>query len=221
MGESEMRRQRESWPSDPRTPNLRWDKDRHGNVRCYYRNPDLPGSPQPRLRSPFGTDAFIAEYEMADQSVINGTATKVVRVEKRRLGAAPAAVVRDDDSRTLDYLLAHYYKSPEWTDELGESTQKARRRHLDRMCERVIEDRERGKVRIGSWPWAAIDEEWAEDLRNDYKATPGIGREIIKGLRKAFAVAAAEEVSRPHQSVHWIEAAARSRQRLRVDGRGY
>ena len=194
MDESEMTRQRTPWPSDPRTPHLRWDRDRNGNDRCYCRNLELPGSAQARLREAFGTPAFIAEYEAAHAAVIGGTAIKKGRAAKRVLRPQPAPAPRhDDDTRSLGFLIGQYYHSPAFLRDIGESTRVARRRNLDRMCAREIKragaDGKVVKVKIGAWPFAQIDQEWAGELRDDYEATPGMALEIVEGCRQAFKFA--------------------------------
>ena len=182
---------KESWPSDPRTPRLRLDRDRHGKPRCYYRNLDLPGSTQVRLRAAFGTDAFVAEYQAAEASVLAGTATKVQRVEKvARGGDKPDAVrIKAGDQVSLNYMLALYYDSTEFRNGLGVTTRQQRRSILDKMCARVVDGRALGERR-----YAKLEKGHVMDLRDDLKDTPTMGNELVKALRMAYEHALARKM---------------------------
>src|SRR4029453_8992372 len=140
---------KESWPRDQRTPHLRWDKDRHGNARCYYRNLEHPGGAQVRLRAAFGTDQFLAEYQRAEAAVLGGTASKVARVEKVIPGGdKPDAIrIKAGDQVSLNYMLALYYDSTEFRNGLGVTTRQQRRSILDKMCARVVDSRALGERR--------------------------------------------------------------------------
>jgi integrase len=158
---------RRTYPSDPRWPCLRWDSDRRGNLRCYYRNLAKPGSKQERLRAPFGSAAFAAEYEAAD-----------------RAGAVPPkrGDARPGDSTSLNYMLDCYYRSSAWTDDLSEATRSLRRPILDKMCARL----DKAGRRLGVQGYATLSRGRIKVLRDYLKATPTMANEFVKALSRAF-----------------------------------
>jgi integrase len=174
-----------TYPSDPRWPRLRWDRDRHGTLRCYYRNADRPGSKQTRLRAPFGSEAFDAEYMAAEAQVLAGAQPEKRTPKVQPRANKPDAVrIKDGDFTSLNYLLSRYYQSTEFTTRLGATTQKERRRALDKMCTRVVDGWPLGERRYGK-----LEKGHVMDLRDDLAATPTMANALVKALRGAFKYA--------------------------------
>lgn len=93
------------------------DIDKNGNVRRYVRR---PGCKKVRLRERFGTPEFVQEYLRA----MEGSKGK----EKgNRAGKAA--------ENSLQWLVNRYYTSTTFK-ELGDETQKVRRRILDNLCDK-------------------------------------------------------------------------------------
>ena len=89
------------------------DRDRHGNVRLYFRK---PGSPKVRLPGPEGSDAFLAAYADA---IAGRLRPKVKRATKGK--------------GTFEWLVDRYMDSLAWRG-LDEKTQIARRGILQRLA---------------------------------------------------------------------------------------
>lgn len=174
---------RTTYPSDPRWPCLRWDKDRHGNLRCYYRDVEKPGSKQTRLRAQFGTEAFDAEYRTARALVATGVTPKK-RVEKWTPEKPDPVRVGQNDAGSLNYLLATYYQSTEWLDELSPRSREIRRPLLDKMAARLVDGMPLGKRRF-----IRMEKGHVMDLRDDLRATPGQANNLIHSLSGVFRYA--------------------------------
>ena len=94
------------------------DIDRNGNVRRYVRKPKCA---KVRLRQKFGTPEFVQEYLAAMEGA-----------GSRRRAAAGGGKASEG---SLQWLVGRYYTSTTFK-ELGDETQKVRRRILDKICER-------------------------------------------------------------------------------------
>lgn len=178
---------REKWPSDPRTPHLRWDRDpRNGQPRCYYRNREVAGSAQVRLRETFGSDAFVLEYNAAHAGALAGTTPARPRVEKVARRSNPTIEPKAAGVTALNYLLMKYYESPAFTQELGNETQRQRRNRLDKLCARDFESAVLGKVKLGELPYARLSVDFLTELQDDYADKPSGANALMKDLRAAF-----------------------------------
>jgi site-specific recombinase XerD len=89
--------------------------DRHGKPRHYFRRAGLKKIPLPGLP---GSSEFMEAY----QAALAGD--KALRVEIGAANTMPG---------TVDALVVAYYKSTEFTQDLGEGTQKARRSIIERF----------------------------------------------------------------------------------------
>jgi hypothetical protein len=87
-------------------PYLVADRDRHGNVRHYYRR---KGKPKIRLKGEPGSDVFLEQYRLANEG----------RTPARKVLAGAAA-------GTLRWLCSEYYKSAAYRS-LGHRTQRVRK----------------------------------------------------------------------------------------------
>ena len=91
------------------------DRDRHGNLRLYYRK---AGQPKVRLRGPMGSPEFWQDYQAA--------------VKNPKPKAKPKATTGLDRA-SMRWLISDYYASADF-QRLDESTQKTRRNVLERFC---------------------------------------------------------------------------------------
>ena len=92
-----------------RLPYVTQDRDRHGNLRFYFRR---PGKPKVRLRGMFGSDEFMSAYQAA---------------LKENTGIAAKT------EKSLDWLCDRYYKSASYQS-LEENTRRRKRAVLDEVC---------------------------------------------------------------------------------------
>ncbi|WP_245409718.1 tyrosine-type recombinase/integrase [Pararhizobium haloflavum] len=144
------------------------EKDRHGNVRLYYRK--KPG-PRVRLREKPGTAAFARELLAAQTAEMKPGAGRPQR-EKAEKGS-----LRD--------LIVAYMKSPEY-GQLDDRTQRVRRQILDRLCEAKPKDRQ-GVPAFGLWPVARMQPRHIREIRDDNADRPEAANGILKALRQVFA----------------------------------
>ena len=147
------------------------DWDRHGNVRVYLRRHGR----KVRLRETPGTDDFEAEYRKALE------------------GGGAAAPARAPAARTsLRWLVQEYFKSAEFIA-LGDSTRRARRGILDKICRRH-----------GDKPFARMEAAHVQIKIRDAKAKfPAAANARVMALRQVFAwaVTAGHADSNPARDV--------------------
>lgn len=91
------------------------DRDRHGNVRVYFRR---KGQPKIRLPGPIGSAEFLAAYRAAAAGIAQPRGQKP---------APPTA-------GSIRWLCAEYFRAPAFR-QLDPRTQRVRRAILDRLCE--------------------------------------------------------------------------------------
>lgn len=137
------------------------DRDRHGNRRWYYRE---PGRAKVRLKSPHGSDAFMAEYVDAR------AATGVV---------APATL--KPKSGTVAALVMHYRNSRSFK-ELCPSTSRVRERILNRIISTIGGNKASDVRRTHVKTW--------RDAPEGYAA----GNTILLTLRQVFKLALDDEL---------------------------
>src|SRR4051794_8958760 len=100
---------------------LTGDVDRHGKPRWYVRR---PGKAKVRLREPYGSPAFFAEYMAAL------TDDRLPAVVPRNRKPAP---------NTLGWLVLEYFQSAAFKA-FSKRTQYVRRRELEKVCETAGEE---------------------------------------------------------------------------------
>lgn len=137
----------------PRPKHLHRETTRHGKVVWYVH---LPKQPRVRLREPYGSKEFIAEYEAA----IEG---KKAASEPRKLGIA-----------TLGWLIARYMDSSAWAC-LGLATQRGR--HA--IFKRIIET-------DGDQPFVAFEKKHILAGRERRHKTPAQANNFLKAMRGLF-----------------------------------
>lgn len=139
------------------------DRDRHGNVRLYFR---MPGRKKVRLRETPGTKAFEEEVACA------------------RLGLSYGATPAEEDRRrppaeeSFDALVLSYCASIT----LAPVILNRRRRMLEEICE----SRTKKGRRRGSLPYALMERGHVLEIRDELRATPGARNEVVKVLSAMF-----------------------------------
>jgi len=137
------------------------DRDRHGNVRIYVR---VPGRRKVRIRAPFGTDKFIADYNAAISEHVSAP---------RQAGAAKTGSFR--------HVCVLYYASATFK-RLDPATQSWRRRALDSMCEKHADK-----------ALALMEARHVRALRDERCDRPGAANTRLKALKALFAWACEEK----------------------------
>jgi hypothetical protein len=160
---------RKRWPTDDRWPNLRWDPDARGNVRCYHRDLDQPGSKQTRLKAEFGTTAFDLEYKAAEAAV-RGGAVPERRVEKwkPKVQGQEQIKPKPGGAKSLNALFTAYMKGDHWLTGLGPETRVNRRLLLESVFAMVKDGRtigERSYLTLDTYGVRAIYKEIAATYR--------------------------------------------------------
>ena len=137
------------------------DRDRHGNIRIYVR---VPGRRKVRIRAPFGTDKFIADYNAAISEHVSAP---------RQAGAAKTGSFR--------HVCVLYYASATFK-RLDPATQSWRRRALDFMCEKHADK-----------ALALMEARHVRALRDERCDRPGAANTRLKALKALFAWACEEK----------------------------
>jgi integrase len=133
------------------------DRDRHGNLRYYFRR---PGKPKMRLRGLPGSEEFMTGYKAA-------------------LADNKAAALQAEKS--FESLCRRYYKSP-YFQGLEEYTQRRKRTVLDEICNMVDES---GR-RYGVAPYASMKKVHVRMLRDMKVGTPGAADFRLKQISALF-----------------------------------
>lgn len=142
------------------------DRDRHGNVRLYYRR----AGRKIRVRGEPGSVAFAEHYAELNRMFEAGT-------------FAVAAGVRDAPG-TFGWLVKTYLASAAW-QALDSSTQRARGRVIDHMLDEPVV---RGEpVTYREFPLPRLTLPKLEILRDRKRTLPGAAKERVTALRRLFA----------------------------------
>lgn len=137
----------------PRPLHLQREKTRHGKVVWYAR---VGQGPRTRLRAPYGTPAFQAEYEAA--------------ISGKPIAEAPKAV-----GGSVKWLIGRYRKEcPEWL-----AYSPATRRQRENIFRQVT-------ASAGRQPIAALTREKVVQGRDRRAATPAQARHFLDTLRGLF-----------------------------------
>lgn len=143
------------------TVNLKYiteDRDRHGNIRRYYRK---RGQKKVRLREKPGTKAFLAEYELARSGKTPITKQPLVRLDSQIEG-------------TFHWLCVQYYRSPEYL-QLSDRTKMLRKNWLQKLC-----------ANLGSEKYENFTPRFLKKIRDKYIDRPGTSDNVVKALRAVF-----------------------------------
>ncbi len=134
------------------------DRDRHGNLRFYFRR---PGKPKIRLHGLPGSDEFMDAYRAA-------------LAENNPTGAKA--------EKSFDWLCERYYKST-YFQSLEEYTQRRKRAVLNEICNIIGGS---GK-RLGSAPFASLKKVHVRKLRDLKADTPEGANFRLKQISSLFA----------------------------------
>lgn len=169
-------------------PNVITDKDRHGNVRVYYRR---KGFAKVRLHSPIGSKEFFEELQLA-----------------KTTSAAMPHVVRktEEPPGSLGRICLDYFGSLDFK-RLGDITGKRRRSMLESVCVGMV-----GKVRRGSLPFALMQARHVRELRDEVAEARGVeaANMLLKALRQVgrWAVETGRAATNPTLEVRYLESAS-------------
>jgi hypothetical protein len=145
-------------------PYLISDKDRHGNVRYYYRK---PGHSKVRIRGTPGTEEFLQAYSAASASA----------VVKEETGAQKAG-----EPGTLLWLCRRYMAECSEYQSCQLRTRHVRKLVLERLCESVDA---KGRCN-GTKRFAQAQPHHIEELRDGDPLHPEAGNAVVKALRQVF-----------------------------------
>jgi hypothetical protein len=134
------------------------DRDRHGNLRLYFRR---PGKPKIRLRGLPGSDEFMTDY-------------KAALAEHDPSGAKA--------EKSFEWLCDRYYKSANFRS-LEECTQRRKRTVLDEIGNIVGSN---GR-RLGSAPFASLKKVHVRSLRDKKADTPEAANFRLKQISALYA----------------------------------
>ncbi len=183
------------------------DKDRHGNVRLFYRR----NGSKTRLRQEPGTAAFLKEYQFA-HAAHEG---EELAAEQNQEEPTPDLNTKADPE-SLRWLIEEYYTSSEFLA-LAESTREARRRELDNLCKSTIElEDEKGEtvdVERGTLPYATMQRRHIKQIRDEKINTPHAANNLLKYIKGVFEWA--------EDSEYVEESPSRGIKRIRTSGGGH
>lgn len=137
------------------------DKDRHGNVRLYYRRHGR----KIRLRGPAGSPEFLADYREAAAGL------------SERKDKSPG--VGNVIPRSVRWLCVQYFKSAMFK-ELDPRTQKVRRTVLERFCKHKND---------GDKPFALLQPRHVRIRRDEMSDRPEAANSMVKALRQLYRFA--------------------------------
>lgn len=149
-------------------PYVHADRDRHGNLRVYFRR--ALGCPKIRLRAAPGSPEFNLQYNAA----LAGTYD-------------PKPAIHQN---TYQWLCNQYFTSPKYA-ELDPRTQRTRRQILEHTFDEVIAD---GSCRFGQVELEYFTSKAVRDLRNRKQDKPEAANNRVKAIRQVFKWALDEEV---------------------------
>ena len=146
------------------------DRDRHGNLRFYFRR---PGKPKIRLRGMVGSDEFMSAY----QAALKGGTSTVAKAEK-----------------SLEWLCDRYCKSASYQS-LEEYTKRRKRAVLDEVCNITFGDGIRSR-RIGELPFACMSSANIRKFRDMKADKPEAANYRLKQLAVLFTWAVKHELAK-------------------------
>ncbi|MDX8527010.1 tyrosine-type recombinase/integrase [Mesorhizobium sp. MSK_1335] len=148
---------------------LSTDHDRHGNVRCYVRQ---PGKLKVRIKEQFEdengciTESFMAAYRLA----VSGKAPDTPKPRKKI-------------ERSFNWLVDRYYKSSDWSS-FAPETQKLKKGILDKFLKTA-----------GELPFESYRQEDLIRSRDKRKETPAAADNFVKVIRRLFNWAIEQKIT--------------------------
>lgn len=171
-------------------PYISKDRDRHGNVRYYYRR---KGRKKVRIRGTPGTAEFQAAYDAARSETADTQLSSAKRDKfKPTLG-------------TFRWLCVQYFASADFA-QLDPSTQTARRRILEHVCLEPIAPG--ASETFADFPLNRMTRKAIRILRDRKAGLPWAANGRIKAIRRMFKWAMEEELAgisdNPAQDVSYL-----------------
>lgn len=144
------------------------DRDRHGNVRYYFRKRGMPR----KIRMPGlpGSNQFMAAYSAA----LAGAPLPATETQP-----AQRPIVKD--ANCFEWLCDQYKRSPEFLNSLTKLTQTGRDRMLASICNEPLSDAR--TIPIGHLPYAQITSKAIRQLRDRRASTPHGANSMLKSLK--------------------------------------
>ena len=134
------------------------DRDRHGNIRLYYRR----NGRKQRLRGPEGSPEFLEDYRLAC----------VGQLEKPK----PKELPSNSKPKTFRDLVELYYQSSDFMS-LSPRTRRVRRQILDRFC---------AYKNQGDHPFSIIEPRHLMMRRDAMRDRPEAANGMLKAVRQVF-----------------------------------
>jgi integrase len=160
------------------------DRDRHGNVRVYYRR----SGRKIRIAETLGSDAFRARYDDIHAAFESGAPPP----------APDAQRLRGPRSGTIGWLFESYHRSAEFGG-LDPSTQATRRRLAAHMTAEPVFP---GSAETyDGFPLDRLSTQALEVLRDRARATPGTANDRVKTLRAAMKWARTQRLVRANPAI--------------------
>jgi integrase len=158
------------------------DKDRHGNIRIYFRS---KGYPKVRLRNVPWTTAFMAEYDAAKAQIRT---------------AMPGLSVG-----TWRWLVAKYVHECADYQRLDKRTKKVRRSILEATCQELIAPNSVKK--FADFPLSRMGTDAIEVLRDRKLSTPEAANSRVKAIRQVFKFAIRKKIvaANPAREVEYLK----------------
>lgn len=143
------------------------DRDRHGNVRLYFR---AAGRPKVRLHEKPGTREFDREVACARIGI---------RYEPERQKAAEEPQRTTTVEGTLDWLVAQYRVRAR--NKMEQSQLDRRIRLLEEICDSKHRDRRRGAL-----PFKLMERKHVIEIRDEIRDTAGAQNNVVKTISAMF-----------------------------------
>jgi site-specific recombinase XerD len=168
------------------------DKDRHGNLRCYYRRAGLP---KIRLREPYGSDAFYDELACARLG------QPYVKADTR-----PKPMAETAGKGTFAWLVREYLRRNKAL--LAKSTLEQKRRVLEGIGDETCLSK--SGQRLAEMAFAGLRSSHIATLRDQKIEAPEAANHRIKALSALFRWAVEEKLAsaNPAETVKKIETAS-------------
>lgn len=144
------------------------EKDRHGNVRLYYRK--KPGG-RIRIRETEGTPEFVRAVALAMQG-------------KDAKGKVLSQVKEKPVEGTIRDLIVAFYSSAEFRQSNDSDSQRNIKYALDKFC---LSASPSGKLVYGQLPVAGLEPRHIRVIRDQRIDTPWAANQLLSLLRRAFA----------------------------------
>jgi integrase len=143
------------------------DRDRHGNVRYYFRR---PGKKKLRLRGQPGSEEFMAAYAAA---------------------LAGEKVEAEPKNKSLDWLCDRYFKSATFLA-LEDYTKRRKRTVLNEICDITLGEGKAAR-RLGTLPFEGMSKAHVRKLRDMRADAPEAANFRLKQISALFSWAVKEE----------------------------